>query len=106
MLLVRAPGRDTSVSWEEQEPEPEVELSCGKTNSDVSLTFPHRHNRDNTKKNKQGLNVEVHPKVSLIIKIYLDISANSSATDRPGAGPVLQHIQGPLITPLLTMCLG
>lgn len=41
LLLVRTPGRDMSVSWEEQEPEPEpepepeVELSCGRTHSDV-----------------------------------------------------------------------
>lgn len=31
LLLERAPGRDMSVSWEEQDPEPDVEASCGRT---------------------------------------------------------------------------
>lgn len=98
LLLLRAPGRDMSVSWEEHEPEPEPEpevgLSCGRTYSDFNLHF---HKDIIAQKNRQ-VNVQVHPKVSLFtIRLNLDISA----TDRPGTGPVLQHI-GSLVTPLLT----
>lgn len=36
LLLVRAPGSDMS------EPEPEVELSCGRADSDVKFTHQHK----------------------------------------------------------------
>lgn len=39
LVLLRAPGRDMSVSWEEHEHEPEVELSCGRTYNDFNLHF-------------------------------------------------------------------
>lgn len=68
LLLVRTPGRDISVSWEEQDPEPEAELCC-RTRTHRQMINLHFH-------------AQLHPQASLfivrqgtVVLISTDISA-------------------------------